>query len=316
VTIADWIGKTESHVDSVTAAPLAALSATLDRDDPPPRIGDAVPLLWHWLYFLPVHRQSELGEDGHARLGGFLPPVPRSRRMYAGGRVDVHGALRVGDTIERVSTIAGVTEKEGRKGRLVFVKVQHRISNGAGLALVEDHDIVYVESEADRSRPAEAGGGSATRTSARSHAGDRGGTAESHRSGQSAPAAQAASSGSWIREIRPDDVLLFRYSALTFNGYRPHYDRRFATEVQHYPGLVVHAPLIATLLADLIRRNLPSAVVSTFTFRASRPLFDGTPFLVCGRPEADGRRVELWAQDRDGVAFQATAALKETPGFS
>src|SRR6476620_6903504 len=137
-----WIGRTESRDDVVWPGPVAALSATLDRNDPRPKAGDLLPLLWHWLYFLPVHRQSELGEDGHARLGGFLPPVPRSRRMYAGGRVDVHRALRLGDTIERLSTIAGTTEKAGRKGRLVFVKVQHRISNGAGLALVEDHDIV------------------------------------------------------------------------------------------------------------------------------------------------------------------------------
>src|SRR5215470_16188250 len=143
VHLQEWIGRAESAEDEVTPAPAALLSATLDRDDPPPQPGDPVPPLWHWLYFLPRHRQSELGADGHARLGEFLPPVPLPRRMYAGGRVEVHHPLRVGDAIERVSRIADVREKEGRSGPLVFVKVRHHVSNRDGVALVEDHDIVY-----------------------------------------------------------------------------------------------------------------------------------------------------------------------------
>lgn len=275
--LSQWVGRTESSTDTVTAAPVAALSATLDRDDPQPRPGDPLPLTWHWLYFLPLHKPSELGADGHARLGDFLPPVPLPRRMYAGGSIDARHPLRVGDPIGRVSRIVDVVQKEGRSGPLVFVKVRHEISNHAGVALIEDHDIVY------------RGAGSSFDTLRMS--GD-------------------VKDAEWTREIVPDEVLLFRYSALTFNGYRIHYDRQFATTVQRYPGLVVHAPLIATLLADLLRRNLPGANVATFSFRALRPLFDGVPFTVCGRPADDGLSAALWASDPDGaVAFEAAATL-------
>jgi 3-methylfumaryl-CoA hydratase len=309
VDLRQWIGKAESATDTVTAAPLAALSATLDRDDSPPQAGDPVPLLWHWLYFLPLHKHSELGADGHARLGGFLPPVSLARRMYGGGRVEVRHPLRVGDAIERVSRITDITEKTGRGGPLVFVKVRHEISTRRGLALIEDHDIVYAGP--DHATPAAPDAGAATKenhqsgdrpavTSSRAEAGGNG--------GEGVPDAR------WRREIRPDDVLLFRYSALTFNSYRIHYDRRFATEVQGYPGLVVHAPLIATLLADVLRRNLPTARVSDFVFRARRPLFDGNAFFACGQPDGDGTTVRLWAQDRRGaVAFEATAVLSDVP---
>ena len=277
----DWIGRTESRSELVTAAPIAALSATLDRDDPTPRSGDELPLLWHWLYFLPRDRESELDVDGHARRGEFLPPVPLARRMYAGGRVEVDHPICVGDEIERVSRIADVSEKQGRSGPLVFVKVRHEISNRHGLALVEDHDIVY----RDRPRVGEAGA--------------------------AAEAGQTVPDAVWQREIRPDEILLFRYSALTFNGYRIHYDRRFAVDAQGYPGLVVHAPLVATLLADLLRRQRPQAQVSSFVFRAVKPLFDGHPFFVCGSPAEDGRSVRLWARDANGgVAFEATASLR------
>jgi len=294
----NWIGRTESNVDRVTAAPLAALSATLDRDDPPPRVGDALPLLWHWLYFLPRHRESELDVDGHARLGAFLPPVPLPRRMYAGGRVEVHHPICVGDEIERVSCVADVSQKEGRSGTLVFVKVRHEISNRDGLALVEDHDIVYRDVRGPD--PAKSGDDDPARRLDPVRSGKAG--HDSERGPDREP--------EWEREILPDEVLLFRYSALTFNGYRIHYDRRFAVDVQGYPGLVVHAPLVATLLADLLRRRRPQARVSTFVFRANRPLFDGAPFFVCGRPDPDERSVALWARDVNGaVAFEATASL-------
>lgn len=278
----NWIGRTESSTDTVTPAPVAALSATLDRDDPTPTAGDPLPLLWHWLYFLPRHPESDLDEDGHVRRGGFLPPVPLPRRMYAGGRVEVHAPLHVGDRVRRLSRIVDVTQKDGRSGPLVFVRVRHQISSQGGLALIEDHDIVY----RDLPKDAEA----ATRPSTGR--------------GRADP-----EDAEWEREIRPDEVLLFRYSALTFNGYRIHYDRRFATDVQGYPGLVVHAPLVATLLADLLRRHLPQADVSSFVFRAARPLFDGTPFFVCGRP-SDDRSVTLWARESNGmIAFEATALI-------
>ncbi|MEP7304473.1 MAG: MaoC family dehydratase N-terminal domain-containing protein [Acidobacteriota bacterium] len=305
--LSDWIGRTESCADTVTVAPLAALSATLDRNDPRPVPGDRVPLLWHWLYCLPTHKQSELGADGHARLGEFLPPVPLTRRMYAGGRVEVRHPLRVGDAIERVSRIEDVREKEGRSGPLVFVKVRHHITGPDGLALIEDHDIVYAGSEKapatspDPQRASDSSRQSAADSTGRQKAAALAGGGTPQSAGLDAP---------WTREIRPDDVLLFRYSALTFNGYRIHYDRRFATEVQGYPGLVVHAPLVATLLADLLRRNLGETNVSAFSFRAIRPLFDGDPFFVCGRPSHDGTSAALWAQDSRGVVtFEATAVL-------
>ena len=262
----------------LSPGPIAALSATLDRNDPPPRAGDPLPFLWHWLYFLPLHRQSELGEDGHARLGTFLlPPVPLPRRMYAGGRVEIHRPLCVGDSASRQSRVEDVTFKEGRSGPLVFVKVRHQISNGIGLALVEDQDIVY----RDDSRP-----------------------------GDSVPQpTRATEHANWTRDVRPDEVLLFRYSALTFNGHRIHYDRQFATAAQGYPGLIVHGPLIATLLADLVRSNLPQADVSVFAFRAMAPLFDTNSFRICGR-HVDQRTVKLWAEGpAQTLAVEAVATL-------
>ena len=274
----EWIGKSESRDDRVTVTPMAALSATLDRDDAPPRDGDDLPPLWHWLYFLPIHRESELGADGHPKRGSFIPPVPLPRRMFAGGRQQFHRPLRAGDAISRVSRIADVTHKMGRNGPLLFVLVRHEISNKEGLALVEEHDIVY-----------------------RGHA--RPGEGVHH--AQSAPA-----DASWAREVFADAVMLFRYSALTFNPHRIHYDLRYCTDVEGYPGLVVHGPLIATLLADLLRRNLPAARVTSFSFRAVRPLFDTHAFSVNARIENADKIVKLWAKDHEGwLCMEATATL-------
>ncbi|MCG2594217.1 MaoC family dehydratase N-terminal domain-containing protein [Ramlibacter sp. XY19] len=274
-----WEGRSETLADEVTAAPVRNLSATLDRADPEPAAGTALPPLWHWLYFLPRHRQSELGEDGHAKLGGFLPPVPLPRRMWAGGRLQWHAPLRVGDDIQRTSRIASVSHKAGRTGDLVFVLVQHEVRNAQGLALTEEHDIVY------RAPP---------------------------QPGDPVPSPQAApTQAEWSRELTPDDVLLFRYSALTFNGHRIHYDRKYVTEVEGYPGLVVHGPLIATLLVDLVRRQRPGAALQSFSFKAVRPTFDGHPMRVCGKPSADGRGVQLWAQDHEGwLTMQAEARFQ------
>lgn len=268
------MGKTETRSDLATAAPIAALAATLDIEAQYPQAGDPLPPLWHWLYFLPFPRQSELGPDGHAKRGGFLPPVELPRRMWAGGRVEFRHPLRVGDRMTRTSRIADVKFREGRSGALVFVLVRHEI----GDALTEEHDIVY----RDHPRP-----------------------------GDPSPAPQPApADAAWEGVVHPDDVLLFRYSALTFNGHRIHYDRRYATEAEGYPGLVVHGPLIATLLVDLVRRNLPAAVVTRFEFRAVSPIFDTGAFSVCGKPEADGKTIRLWAKDPAGaMAMTATASV-------
>ena len=268
-----WIGRQESASDLILPKPIAALSATLDRDDAPPRTGDPLPPLWHWLYFLPMHRASELGEDGHAKLGGFLPPVPLPSRMWAGSRLQFHHPLRVGEAVTRVSRIVDIQPKQGRTGPLVFVLVKHEISNAAGVAITEEHDIVY-----------------------RGHV----------QPGQAPPAPKAQQ---WERVIRPDDVLLFRYSAVTFNAHRIHFDRRYCTDVESYPGLVVHGPLIATLLLDLLRRQKPDAIVSSFSFRAVSALYDIAPFSVCG--QADGTQVHLWARNSaNGLAMDATAIIR------
>ena len=279
-----WCGRGETWHDQLHAAPLRGLSATLDRDDPSPAPGSALPPLGHWLYFLPTARQSELGADGHPRRGGFLPPVPLPRRMWAGGRLAWQAAnpLRMGQQVERLSTIRSIEHKAGRSGELLFVRVEHQYHNARGLALTEEQDIVY-------------------RSAARP--------------GDPAPPSQTppqAGRQAWSRTIVPDDVLLFRYSALTFNGHRIHYDRRYVTEVEGYPGLIVHGPLIATLLLDLLRRALPQAQVAAFDFRAVRPTFDLHPFSVHGKPAADGRTVALWAQDHEGLlTMQGTATLAQ-----
>jgi 3-methylfumaryl-CoA hydratase len=273
VHLREWIGREETTKDEVTPTPAALLSTTLDRADPEPQVGDPLPPVWHWLYFLPRHRQSELGPDGHARRGGFLPPVPLPRRMWAGGRLEFRQPLHIGERVVRVSRIADVTHKQGRTGELIFVLVRHEISGAEGLAVVEEQDLVY----------------------------------RGHSRSTLAPAA-APSSHWWERTLRADDVLLFRYSALTFNGHRIHYDRRHATETEGYPGLVVHGPLIATLLVDLLRRNLPETNISRFSFRAVSPLFDTVPFSICGQPEDD--RVRLWAKNESGgLVMDASAVL-------
>ena len=274
-----WLGKSERASDQITATPIAALSATLDIETPRPLDGHPVPPLWHWLYFLDTHRQSELSPDGHAKLGGFLPPVPLPRRMWAGGRFEFHRPLRVGETYTRTSRIADVQKKEGRSGELVFVVVRHEIGNAEGLALTEEQDLVYRALAKPGDPPS--------------------------------PPQPAPAGAVWERAIQPDDVLLFRYSALTFNGHRIHYDRRYATETEGYPGLVVHGPLIATLLLDLLRRHMPAADVTRFEFRAMSPLFDTSPFRVCGKPESDGKTIPLWATDaRGGLAMTAKATTR------
>lgn len=272
-----WVGRSETREDTIDARPIALLSATLDRDDPAPRPGDVVPPLWHWLYFLPVYRESEVGADGHAKRGGFLPPVPLPRRMWAGSRIEWRRALTIGALATRHSRIVSVVPKRGRSGDLVFVVVRHEIMVADGLALTEEHDIVYRDLASPPAQP------------------------------RASPNGPAPPAPQWVRRIVPDDVLLFRYSALTFNSHRIHYDRRYVTEVEGYPGLVVHGPLLATLLVDLWRRQEPEAALSRFEFRALRPLFDTAPFELCGRPEEDGR-IALWAQGPDGAAaMQATA---------
>jgi 3-methylfumaryl-CoA hydratase len=271
-----WIGRGEEATDVVTAAPLAGLQATLDRDDPAPRHGDLLPPSGHWLYFLPATRQSDLDQNGHAQKGDFLPPVPLERRMWAGGRIRFAAPLRVGDDITRNSEILDVSLKEGKSGPLVFVVVRHRVSGPDGLAIEEEHDIVYRGAPPESSLPLPP------------------------------PAPEHPGEAVWRRTIDPDPVLLFRYSALIFNGHRIHYDREYVTKDEGYPGLIVHGPLIATLLMDLCRRQAPERRLTRFDYRARGPIFDLGPFSVNGRPVDGG--AELWALDHQGrLAMTAKA---------
>ncbi len=273
----EWVGRGVSRSDRVSAAPVAAMSATLDRDDARPVTGSEVPPLWQWMYFTPLDRHSELSVDGLAEGGGFLPPVPLPRRMFAGSRITFNHPLQVGDDIERTSQVTNINSKRGRSGTLVFVSVLHEITDARGIAIREEQDVVYRESARPDAR---------------------------------APEPRAARiDESFSRRIDPDPVLLFRYSVLTFNGHRIHYDRPYVTEVEGYPGLIVHGPLIATLLVDVLRRNMPTAKVRKFSFRAMAPLFDNHHFEVCGC-EDDDKRVALWARDHQGgLAMDAVAEL-------
>jgi 3-methylfumaryl-CoA hydratase len=234
------------------------------------------------LYFLPHAKQSEIGPDGHAKRGGFLPPVPLPRRMWAGGRLHWEHDLVIGDAIERVSTIKSVTHKSGRSGDLLFVLVEHQIHNAKGLALTEEHDIVY-----------------------------RAAASPDEKAPDPTP---APSNAKWSKIIQPDPVLLFRYSALTFNGHRIHYDRSYVTQEEGYPGLIVHGPLIATLLVDLVRQSNLGKKLKRFEFRAVRPTFDIHSMQVNASPDlatdSSGKTLSVWAQDHEGwLTMQAKAEL-------
>jgi 3-methylfumaryl-CoA hydratase len=267
-----WVGRSEQLTDVLEPARSNALRAALG-DTAARGAGDALPLLHHWLYFWSVQPPAGLGADGHPAKGGFLPPVPLPRRMWAGGRLQFVKPLLLGERVEKVSTILKVEAKSGKTGDLVFVTVEHRLSGEAGLAIVEEQDLVY-----------------------------RGATAPG--SAALPPADAPAPGAAWHDEIAPDTVLLFRYSALTMNGHRIHYDRPYAMDEEAYPGLVVHGPLQATLLADLAVRRLGKPL-ATFDFRAMAPAFEGTALHLCGEPTETG--VVLWAEQGGGKNMSATA---------
>lgn len=267
----DWVGREEITHDRLTRAALARLYATLDRAVPP---GDDAPPLAHWLCFLPSAPQSAIDVDGHPRRGGFMPPIDLPRRMWAGGRIDFHHALPVDAPLVRRSTIAGVKEKSGASGRLVFVTVRHEISAQGQPIVTEEQDIVYREA------------GSA---------------------GAPPPPPAQVEPCDIQRDMTADPVLLFRFSALTFNAHRIHYDRDYAREVEGYAGLVVHGPLLATLLMHHWCDANPDAHPGGFAFRAQRALLDTAPFTLCLAREKDGAR--LWTRDEDGhVTMTATIA--------
>ena len=273
-----WVGRTETQTDHVTLPAIERLAATLDRADPAPRMGDVLPRGWYSILFPRVVRQSEIGADGHPKRGDFLPPVPLPRRMFAGRRTSFHSDLRIGDEVRKDSAIASVEAKQGRQGPMVFVSVRAEISSPRGLAIVEEQDIVY-RGEPDPNAPAAAP--------------------------QPAPGTAL-----WSASITPDEVMLFRYSALTFNGHRIHYDHPYVTRVEGYPGLVMNGGLTTLLLYELARERARSPVAAMHS-RNVRPLFANRPIALCGEPAADGRTAALWALDAGGaLALSAQARFE------
>ncbi len=273
----EWIGQKESDIDYVTVPAVHRLAATLDRADPMPKMGDPLPIGWHQILFPRVVRHSQVGADGHPERGDFLPPVPLPRRMFAGKRTTFHADLHVGDAVRRESVIKDVVIKQGQTGKMVFVTVKTEITGPRGNAITEEHDYVYREAAPGGTPPQ--------------------------------PPRPAPGKAVWSRVVTPDPVLLFRYSALTFNGHRIHYDRDYVTKEEGYPGLVVHGPLIATLLADLLGAVWPGSALKRFAFKAVRPLFHLHPFDLCAKPGDDGH-VALWARDHQGMlAMQADAQI-------
>ena len=276
--LSKWIGNTESDVDYVTIPTVHRLAATLDLDYPMPKFGDPLPIGWQSILFPRVVRQSQIGADGHPERGDFLPPVPLPRRMFAGKRTTFHAPLLVGDEVKRESTIMSVTPKTGRSGQMVFVTVKTDMLSPRGLAITEEQDIVYREEPDPKAPPA---------------------------APQKAPGKAV-----WERKVTPDPVLLFRYSALTFNGHRIHYDHPYVTKTEGYPDLVMNGGLTTLLVYELAREKAASPI-RTIASRNVRPLFVNREFSVCAEPSADGKSAKLWVvDDKDALALTAEAEFE------
>ncbi|MCJ8518500.1 3-methylfumaryl-CoA hydratase [Pseudorhizobium tarimense] len=273
------IGRTECRRAVISPARAAALAAALDLDSVPGG-GASLPPAWHWMFFNPVARRSELGPDGHPRRGLFVPEIGLPRRMWAGGRLVYHAPLLVGAEAIRESEIIDVSMKTGRSGRLGVVTIRHRISHASTLCIEEEQDLVFREA-------ALAGGPGASPDSAPDDA-------------------------RWSEVLVPDPVLLFHYSALTDNGHRIHYDQSYARLVEGYRDLVVHGPLVATLLHGLATRCRDGAPICCFAFRAMAPLFVDRPFHLEAVTSENHGGLSLWARGPEGeLAMQATASFDD-----
>ncbi len=274
----EWIGQKETDIDYVTIPSVHRLASTLDRDDPMPKFGDALPPGWHSILFPRVVRHSQIGQDGHPERGDFLPPVPLPRRMFAGKRITLHQPLLVGDEVRRESTIISVTPKTGRTGQMVFVTVKTDMISPRGVAITEEQDIVYREEPAKGAPPPEP---------------------------QPAPGTAV-----WTKTVTPDPVMLFRYSALTFNGHRIHYDHPYVTVVEGYPERVMNGGLTTLLVFELARAHAKTPL-KFIASRNVRPMFVNRPISVCGEPSADGKSAKLWTLDDTGaLSLSATAEFQ------
>lgn len=251
-----WAPEPVETTARIDAWPSQAFAALLDLPAPVAGPGDPLPPMWHGFHLLDHPAQADLGEDGHPRSGRFLPPLPDHRRMFAGGRLEVREPLRVDDVVTRRSSLVSATPKSGRSGAMVFVTVRHELRRDGAPAVVEEQDFAYRSQPAgaDRSLPA------------------------------AEPAATAPTQGAWRIRLDPDEAVLFRFSALTYNTHRIHYDHPYVTGVEGYPGLVVHGPLLALLLLELPRRFAPDRSVAGFSYRLQRPAFAGTPVVAVGSP--------------------------------
>lgn len=268
-----WVGRTETCSDNIDVSHVERIALALGEEAP--REGEALPLLWHWAHFVTAQPYDALGRDGHAGQGGFLPVVEGRHRMWAGGRLTFARPLRVGVPSQRQSTVSHVVEKTGRTGKLLFVTIQHEYVQEGSVCLSEEQDLVYREPTPPKL------------------IGD-----------QAAPAPQ------WSESITPDPVMLFRYSAVTFNGHRIHYDEPYATQHEGYPGLLVHGPLIATLMCRACVRVHPDREVQSLSYRGLRPLIVSRAFQVSGC--LDGALgASLWAEQNGTLAHQASLQFKE-----
>jgi len=256
--------------DAMDPVRAQALHATLEPLSAPPTAGDPLPPLWHWIYFWPIAPASALGPDGHLTMGHFLPPIDLPRRMWAGSRFTFLRDLTLGTPAERRSTVADIVLKEGRSGRLAFVTVKHRVSDAEGLCLEEEQDLVFRgESEPGENR---------------------------------VPTKPIPSdSPAWSHRLVADPVLLFRYSALTFNGHRIHYDADYARAEEGYPDLIVHGPLLGLLMCQYAVAETGARPLAGYRFRLSRPIFARRSFVVAGWPLGGGREAQVWVQDEDGA---------------
>ena len=268
----EWINKTTEAEDTIRLQPANFMEATLNR---PPKLkeGDNLPPLWHWIYFLEAKPESDLGRDAHPKKGDFLPPIELPKRMWAGGRFTFYNDLVIGEKAKKITTIKKIVEKEGSAGPLCFITLEHKIYSKDEISIIEEQDLVYLQDQ---------------------------------QGSKSLPLVQNnVEKADFSQEIHPSAILLFRYSALTFNGHRIHYDLDYAKNVEGYDGLVFHGPLTATLLLDLALKERKQPI-KKYSFRGTAPLSNLDCFWIEGKSE-DNATI-LWARRKDGVVAMKAKA--------
>lgn len=271
------IGRFAEIEDTITATAVERLAATLDRDAPALEIGAPIPQGWHGIFGIPAEKTDTLNMDGLPGGVGFLPRVPLQRRVFGGARIKFHHPLRIGDSILCRSKIHDIVEKTGGMGKLVIVVLRHSFSVGHRLCLIEDQDIVHLPVVPETSAARQ-------------------------------PAKKAPAGADWKRTVMPEHTLLFRFSALTFNAHRVHYDVSYARDVEGLPGLMVQGKLLAILLMELATSAAPDGLLKEFSYRSVRPVYAGQPFVVEGRLRPDGDGADLWITDSEGAVAQTSKA--------